>query len=278
MRKSIYFLALVAVVFIAGCVGPPEEEPIQAVPLFCGDGILQAPNDQGINEECDGTSDLACPGKCISPGDENECTCSSEFNLELCMEKCSAKITSIENLDKYVDYACSTEAVCTVGLKTELITKKVYSDFIDLDNFRLVLRTEVDTPFLKTGEISLLFRLENFNPLTEANLTIRNIAALENNQLLAETTPQGVLNNFDSNITSKLTLTYDTKEFAELRYITLRILYSYDSISTSIGYNEDGSENVTTTITPIRSSTSYPHPPLIVLNKEYVSEDLVFVV
>ena len=86
MHKSIYFLSLIFVIFIAGCANPQPEEPVQAAPLYCGDGIVQAPNDQGINEMCDGTNDAICPGKCISSGDVGECTCSSEFNLEICLE------------------------------------------------------------------------------------------------------------------------------------------------------------------------------------------------
>ncbi len=35
----------------------------------CGNNVEESP------EECDGSDDGACPGECISPGEENECTC-----------------------------------------------------------------------------------------------------------------------------------------------------------------------------------------------------------
>jgi hypothetical protein len=39
-------------------------------PSFCGNNIVEGPN-----EDCDGTSDGNCPGRCIAMGQPGECTC-----------------------------------------------------------------------------------------------------------------------------------------------------------------------------------------------------------
>jgi hypothetical protein len=41
-----------------------------AVDPVCGDGVVEPPV-----EECDGTSNAACPASCLPPGGPNECTC-----------------------------------------------------------------------------------------------------------------------------------------------------------------------------------------------------------
>jgi len=66
---------------------PPIERLIAPVSLIegtyppaprCGDNIVnQLPNPfLLLGEECDGSDDNACPGKCLPPGDLFECTCS----------------------------------------------------------------------------------------------------------------------------------------------------------------------------------------------------------
>lgn len=47
-------------------------------PAYCGDNsVNQLPNAFVLNgEECDGTDDSACPGLCLPPGDNFQCTCS----------------------------------------------------------------------------------------------------------------------------------------------------------------------------------------------------------
>jgi len=46
------------------CIAITPPPPPPPLPKICGDDIVQTPNDTGFNEDCDGKSDLACPGKC----------------------------------------------------------------------------------------------------------------------------------------------------------------------------------------------------------------------
>jgi hypothetical protein len=43
---------------------------------YCGDGIITNPNDDGVEEECDGSP---FPDNCIAPNEEDECTCDSSL-------------------------------------------------------------------------------------------------------------------------------------------------------------------------------------------------------
>ena len=52
-----------------GRVTPPPPGRTLGIQQTCGNNIIE-----GL-EECDGTSDQACPGNCIPPGTTGECTC-----------------------------------------------------------------------------------------------------------------------------------------------------------------------------------------------------------
>src|SRR5262249_11547591 len=50
---------------------PGTCQPDCTCPSVCGDNAVNQPS-----EQCDGTSDAACPGRCIPPAQTGQCTCS----------------------------------------------------------------------------------------------------------------------------------------------------------------------------------------------------------
>jgi hypothetical protein len=266
-------IILTLLLFSTGCskakVKEVEEvaapEPAYVEPV-CGNNITDG------EDMCDGKSDKACPGRCIPVGLEKECQCYGvgESPKELCQNDCMQSLALVQGMSDYVSYTCTDKGFCSITVKPETVTTKKYLDQFTLGcGYKIVLRSEVDAPFLKGGKIRFQILVEDFNPKTCKDLNIRTVSLMDSSEVLADIYPEETLPELDSSLEDQFVVTYETKEMAESRYVVLRVFYSYTAMYEE--FDENGKAKIVEV--PMRETADLQLAvPLIVVNPGFKSE------
>lgn len=116
MKRAFLILISFGLLFFAGC--PSDDSGNGQAGTYCGDGILQSPNDNGEYEECE--QGVVCPG--LGESCAEDCTCVSvhvedEDDSHLgCVEGSCVIINSPGENECLFDSDCAQEAYCGDGI------------------------------------------------------------------------------------------------------------------------------------------------------------------